>query len=120
MNIRSGRPKRWVVIVTVIAVVFICGLIAVGPAYAPVKYGTVALIARFEGLTAVPRTHPVGIHPQPAERRVGHSTRHRHHTVDTRAPFGRPGRVARVALRHVRNHSTLTMTRASRHNPSRS
>jgi hypothetical protein len=61
MNIRSGRPKRWVVIVVAIAVVFICGLIAVGPAYAPVKYGTVALIAR----------------------------------------FGKPGRVARVALRHV-------------------
>ncbi|HUV89556.1 MAG TPA: SPFH domain-containing protein [Anaerolineae bacterium] len=51
MNIRSGRPKRWVVIVVAIAVVFICGLIAVGPAYAPVKYGTVALIARFGKLT---------------------------------------------------------------------
>ena len=51
MNIRSGRPKRWVVIVIAIAVVFICGLIAVGPAYAPVKYGTVALIARFGKLT---------------------------------------------------------------------
>ena len=51
MNFRSGRPKRWVVIVIAIAVVFICGLIAVGPAYAPVKYGTVALIARFGKLT---------------------------------------------------------------------
>ena len=51
MNIRSARPKRWVVIVIAIAVVFICGLIAVGPAYAPVKYGTVALIARFGKLT---------------------------------------------------------------------
>jgi regulator of protease activity HflC (stomatin/prohibitin superfamily) len=51
MNIRSGRPKRWVVIVVAIAVVFICGLIAVGLAYAPVKYGTVALIARFGKLT---------------------------------------------------------------------
>ena len=51
MNIRSGRPKRWVVIVVAIAVVFICGLIAMGLAYTPVKYGTVALIARFGKLT---------------------------------------------------------------------
>jgi regulator of protease activity HflC (stomatin/prohibitin superfamily) len=51
MNIRSGQPKRWVVIVVAIAVVFICGMIAMGLAYTPVKYGTVALIARFGKLT---------------------------------------------------------------------
>jgi len=49
--IKRVQAKRWMVAVVAGVIVFIGGLSAVGQAYTPVRYGTVALIARFGGLT---------------------------------------------------------------------
>jgi len=50
---RSGRVTRWGVPATIVIVVIvlILGLLVLGLAYTPVKYGTVALVTRFGGLT---------------------------------------------------------------------
>ncbi len=53
MGTRKGGAGQWRMPVTLVAAVavFVFGVIAVGLAYTPVKYGTVALVTRFGGLT---------------------------------------------------------------------
>ena len=50
---RSGKVTRWGMPVTIViaVIVLILGLLVLGLAYTPVRYGTVALVTRFGGLT---------------------------------------------------------------------